>query len=165
MQRHGGRDDASGTISVGPSGRRRAWRLRIRSGEGAYENNLAPDVIAGVSIGAVTAVLLARPANGKPLDALAAFSRKGHRPGRVVPTASPAIRVISGQSAFFHCGLEISIGRPGFISLELPARSPADHPSLFRSSTHGFVDFTEDVSTPRTSSRPPRKATTRSSST
>jgi NTE family protein len=42
-----------------------------------YEKNLAPDVIAGVSIGAITAVLLARPAEGlEPLDALKAFWEK-----------------------------------------------------------------------------------------
>ena len=42
-----------------------------------YENNLAPDVIAGVSIGAITAVLLARPAPGMdPLQALADFWKK-----------------------------------------------------------------------------------------
>src|SRR5262249_49043156 len=51
---------------------------------GAYElgaaralygsGNFAPDVIAGVSIGAITAVLLARPGGGrKPLEALEAF--------------------------------------------------------------------------------------------
>lgn len=42
-----------------------------------YEKGLAPDVIAGVSIGAVTAVLLARPVQGLgPLDALGAFWKK-----------------------------------------------------------------------------------------
>jgi NTE family protein len=35
------------------------------------DNNFAPDVIAGASIGAITAVLLARPSQGrKPLEAL-----------------------------------------------------------------------------------------------
>ena len=40
-----------------------------------YEDGtFAPDVIAGVSIGAITAVLLARPKRGfKPLEALEAF--------------------------------------------------------------------------------------------
>jgi NTE family protein len=39
--------------------------------------DFAPDVIAGVSIGAITAVLLARPARGlKPLEALEAFWQK-----------------------------------------------------------------------------------------
>jgi NTE family protein len=40
-----------------------------------YEaGEFAPDVIAGVSIGAITAVLLARPMRGlKPLEALEAF--------------------------------------------------------------------------------------------
>ena len=42
-----------------------------------YEQNITPDVIAGVSIGAVTAVLLARPAQSLgPLGALEAFWKK-----------------------------------------------------------------------------------------
>ena len=41
------------------------------------EDAFAPDIIAGVSIGAITAVLLARPALGlKPLEALEAFWQK-----------------------------------------------------------------------------------------
>jgi predicted acylesterase/phospholipase RssA len=41
------------------------------------DEGFAPDVIAGVSIGAITAVLLARPATGlKPLEALEAFWQK-----------------------------------------------------------------------------------------
>ncbi len=41
------------------------------------ENDFAPDIIAGVSIGAITSVLLARPARGMtPLEALEAFWRK-----------------------------------------------------------------------------------------
>lgn len=41
------------------------------------DETFAPDVIAGVSIGAITAVLLARPAAGmKPLEALEAFWQK-----------------------------------------------------------------------------------------
>ena len=48
-----------------------------------YENNhFKPDVIAGVSIGAITAVLLARPARGlRPLEALEAFWEKVTVPG------------------------------------------------------------------------------------
>ena len=59
---------------------------------GAYELGAAralyedghfnPDIIAGVSIGAITAVLLARPARGlKPLEALEAFWEKVTVPG------------------------------------------------------------------------------------
>jgi predicted acylesterase/phospholipase RssA len=56
-----------------------------------YENNhFKPDLIAGVSIGAVTAVLLARPARGlKPLEALEAFWEKVTVPGLML---SPALR-------------------------------------------------------------------------
>ena len=52
-----------------------------------YEDGeFAPDVIAGVSIGAITAVLLARPARGlKPLEALEAFWQNVAVPGLVLP--------------------------------------------------------------------------------
>ena len=42
------------------------------------DKTFAPDLIAGVSIGAITAVLLARPAKGlkRPLEALEAFWEK-----------------------------------------------------------------------------------------
>jgi NTE family protein len=41
------------------------------------DRDFSPDIIAGVSIGAITAVLLARPARGtKPVEALEAFWRK-----------------------------------------------------------------------------------------
>ncbi len=41
------------------------------------DNNFAPDIIAGVSIGAITSALLARPAPGmKPLEAIEAFWQK-----------------------------------------------------------------------------------------
>ena len=32
------------------------------------------------------------------------------------------------------------------VSVSIPAFAPTDHPTLFRSSTHGFVDYSEDVS-------------------
>jgi sarcosine oxidase, subunit alpha len=35
---------------------------------------------------------------------------------------------------------------PDTTPLDVPALAPADHPELFQSSTHGFVDFCEDVS-------------------
>src|SRR5712691_7355945 len=52
-----------------------------------YEKgNFAPDLIAGVSIGAVTAALLARPARGlKPLEALKSFWDKVKEPGLLFP--------------------------------------------------------------------------------
>jgi predicted acylesterase/phospholipase RssA len=41
------------------------------------DRDFSPDIIAGVSIGAITAVLLARPAKGlKPVEALEAFWQK-----------------------------------------------------------------------------------------
>jgi hypothetical protein len=54
------------------------------------DNDFSPDVIAGVSIGAITAVLLSRPARGlKPLEALEAFWKKVTVPGFMLP---PALR-------------------------------------------------------------------------
>ena len=52
-----------------------------------YEkDDFVPDVVAGVSIGAITAVLLARPAQGlKPLQALEAFWQKVAVPGLAFP--------------------------------------------------------------------------------
>ncbi|MGA7807844.1 patatin-like phospholipase family protein [Bradyrhizobium sp.] len=66
-----------------------------------YEKNLAPDVIAGVSIGAITAVLLARPAGGKPLDALAAFWKKVTVPGELLPPPLRPYASFWGNPHFF----------------------------------------------------------------
>jgi predicted acylesterase/phospholipase RssA len=53
----------------------------------------APDVIAGVSIGAITAVLLARPTTGlKPLEALEAFWQKITVSGLFLPRLSGPTR-------------------------------------------------------------------------
>jgi len=62
----------------------------------------APDIIAGVSIGAITAVLLARPAPGlKPLDA-GGILAKDHRV-RIVPSATfAALRIRSWQPEFLR---------------------------------------------------------------
>jgi NTE family protein len=66
------------------------------------DGDFSPDIIAGVSIGAITAVLLARPANGmKPVEALEAFWQ------RVTVTASflpPPLRSYAsafGNPSFF----------------------------------------------------------------
>ena len=62
---------------------------------GAYElgaaralykgTHFAPDLIAGVSIGAITAVLLARPKERTPLNALEAFWKEVAVPGLLLP--------------------------------------------------------------------------------
>jgi NTE family protein len=54
-----------------------------------YENgDFAPDIVAGVSIGAITAALLARPAQGlKPLQALEAFWAKVGMSGSLLPAS------------------------------------------------------------------------------
>jgi NTE family protein len=66
------------------------------------EKHFSPDLIAGVSIGAITAVILARPARGlKPLEALEAFWEKVSVPGLLF---SPALRRYAsffGNANFF----------------------------------------------------------------
>lgn len=68
-----------------------------------YENNsFAPDVIAGVSIGAITAVLLARPAGGlKPLEALEEFWRKVAVSGLFLPPPFRRYASVLGNPNFF----------------------------------------------------------------
>ena len=68
-----------------------------------YENNhFNPDLIAGVSIGAITAVLLARPARGlKPLEALEAFWEKVTVPGLMLPPPLRRFASFFGNRNFF----------------------------------------------------------------
>jgi NTE family protein len=67
-----------------------------------YESNLAPDVIAGVSIGAITAGLLARPAPGMDsLHALAAFWKKVTVPGKLFPAPLRPYASFLGNPHFF----------------------------------------------------------------
>ncbi|HUI22609.1 MAG TPA: patatin-like phospholipase family protein [Methylocella sp.] len=62
----------------------------------------APDIIAGVSIGAITAVLLARPARGlKPLEALEAFWQKITVAGLFLPPSFRPYASILGNPNFF----------------------------------------------------------------
>ena len=62
----------------------------------------APDVIAGVSIGAITAVLLARPAPGlKPLEALEAFWQKITVSGLFLPPPLRPFASVLGNPHFF----------------------------------------------------------------
>jgi predicted acylesterase/phospholipase RssA len=66
------------------------------------DEGFAPDVIAGVSIGAITAVLLARPAPGlKPL-VLGGVLAKNRRVWTVSPATFPALRVRSRQPQFLR---------------------------------------------------------------
>jgi len=67
-----------------------------------YEHdNFAPDVIAGVSIGAINAVLLARPARDlKPLEALEAFWQKITVPGLVPPPLRQYASVLGNPNFF-----------------------------------------------------------------
>lgn len=68
-----------------------------------YEGgNFAPDVIAGVSIGAITAALLARPGRGrKPLEALEAFWREVTVPGTFLPVPLRPFASFLGNRKFF----------------------------------------------------------------
>src|SRR5262252_7514326 len=68
-----------------------------------YKNSrFNPDVIAGVSIGAITAVLLARPAHGlKPLEALEAFWEKVTVPGLMLPPALRQYASFFGNRKFY----------------------------------------------------------------
>jgi predicted acylesterase/phospholipase RssA len=79
---------------------------------GAYELGVAralyadkgfkPDIIAGVSIGAITAVLLARPAKGlKPLEALEEFWRKVTVSGLFIPPPLQKYASALGNPNFF----------------------------------------------------------------
>ncbi|HEY8033692.1 MAG TPA: patatin-like phospholipase family protein [Methylocella sp.] len=62
----------------------------------------APDVIAGVSIGAITAVLLARPATGlKPLEALEAFWQEITVSGLFLPPLLRPFASVFGNPHFF----------------------------------------------------------------
>jgi NTE family protein len=66
------------------------------------DDNFKPDVIAGVSIGSVTAVLLARPAKGrKPLEALEAFWREVTVPGLMFPSPLRPYASFLGNPNFF----------------------------------------------------------------
>jgi NTE family protein len=66
-----------------------------------YENDqFAPDLIAGVSIGAITAALLARPARGlKPLQALEAFWERVAMSGSFLPAS--VLATVFGNPRFF----------------------------------------------------------------
>jgi len=68
-----------------------------------YEDpSFAPDVIAGVSIGAITAALLARPAGGrKPLEALEAFWTEVTVPGTFLPPPLRPFASFLGNRKFF----------------------------------------------------------------
>jgi NTE family protein len=66
------------------------------------DSQFSPDVIAGVSIGAITAVLLARPARGlKPLEALEAFWEKVTVPGLMLPPALRRYASFFGNRNFY----------------------------------------------------------------
>jgi Patatin-like phospholipase len=70
------------------------------AGRALYEKNLAPDVIGGVSIGAITAGLLARPAPGMtPLQALVAFWKTV--PGELFPPLLRPYASFLGNRHFF----------------------------------------------------------------
>jgi predicted acylesterase/phospholipase RssA len=79
---------------------------------GAYELGVAralysdpariPDLLAGVSIGAITAALLARPRNGDPLGALEAFWKKVALPANFLLPQFRPYASLFGDPAFFR---------------------------------------------------------------
>jgi len=75
----------------------------LGAAEALYENDdFHPDVIAGVSIGAITAALLARPATGlKPLQALQEFWRKVSVSGGLFPAPFREYASLFGNPNFF----------------------------------------------------------------
>ena len=73
-----------------------------RRGGCTRTKSFAPDLIAGVSIGAITAVLLARPAKGlKPLEALEAFWQKVTVSGLFLPPPLRPYASALGNPNFF----------------------------------------------------------------
>gem|GEM_PF-4438252 len=78
------------------------------------DDAFAPDVIAGVSIGAITAVLLARPATGlKPLEALEAFWQKITVSGLLLPPPFRPYASVLGSPISSSRGLTTTPCRPG----------------------------------------------------
>jgi predicted acylesterase/phospholipase RssA len=78
------------------------------------DDAFAPDVIAGVSIGAISAVLLARPATGlKPLEALEAFWQKITVSGLFLPRPFRPYASVLGNPNFFVPRLDYYALRPG----------------------------------------------------
>jgi NTE family protein len=75
----------------------------LGAARGLYRNDkFAPDVIAGVSIGAITAVLLARPAQGrKPVEALEAFWKEVTIPESFLPQDLRTYASFLGNRHFF----------------------------------------------------------------
>ncbi|HMF06193.1 MAG TPA: patatin-like phospholipase family protein [Methylocella sp.] len=66
------------------------------------DGDFSPDIVAGVSIGAITAVLLARPANGmKPVEALEAFWQKVTVAAPFVPLPLRPYASAFGNPSFF----------------------------------------------------------------
>jgi NTE family protein len=92
-------------------GARSALVLQGGGALGAYElgaartlyggHNLAPDLIAGVSIGAIAAALLARPKARKPLEALEEFWRQVTVPGSYwLPQLKPYASFLGNPNFF-----------------------------------------------------------------
>lgn len=93
------------------AGRVRALVLQGGGALGAFELGVArvlyrerawrPDVVAGVSIGAITAALLARPKGGDPLAALEAFWREVTLAAPLAPGPLKAYASVFGNPHFF----------------------------------------------------------------
>jgi predicted acylesterase/phospholipase RssA len=76
----------------------------------------APDLIAGVSIGAITAALLARPGKGrKPLEALQAFWQRVTVNAPFVPPAFRPYEAFFGNGHFASCAQTSATGAHGIL--------------------------------------------------
>jgi NTE family protein len=113
--RDGGWHGVSGPHGIGPARRRRAWRLRARRGAAPQQGRgFRARRDCRVSIGAITAVLLARPATGlKPLEALEAFWQKITVSGLFLPPPFRPYASVLGNPNFFVPRLDYYARRPG----------------------------------------------------
>ena len=100
------RRDAKKALVLQGGGALGAYELgvaRVLYGEESYQ----PDLIAGVSIGAISAVLLARPRNGRPLATLEAFWRKVALPANFLLPALRPYASLFGDPAFYRPRLDL----------------------------------------------------------
>ena len=95
---------------------------RLYAGPGAGKTKppagpvFEPEVVAGVSIGAITAVLLARPKGGNPLAALEAFWREVAVADWLLPPGFGSFASIFGNQHFFVPRTDY-LALPGWTSL------------------------------------------------
>jgi sarcosine oxidase subunit alpha len=123
-------------------------RARLEAVETATGASIDCDLLV-TAVGWTAPTSLLNMAGDRPVyDAGSArFVPGGGLPGNVVVAGglagdgSPEELIAHGR-AVGQLAAERAGGRPG---IPLPAATPRPHPALFRASTHGIVDFSEDV--------------------